>query len=173
MSNEQTFPPPPEPTAPIAAPEAQNFGGYPPAPQAQPYPGYPPYPPQQQTYQPGVWAGQPQYMPMPPAPKPPSPLTDPKALTEKLDLIALVVLGGFAFAGLLELVASFVGTPFGGGGYYVTTGIGEFIAKCLYGVVGFSVLMSLKHVIDLKHAKAEAAAKAEAEAKEKEEEKAE
>jgi len=147
------FPPPPE------AYPAPDMGGFPPQ-QAQPYPGYPPYQ-QQQVYQQGAWGGQPQFMPMPPAPKPPSPLTDPKALTEKLPLAALVVLCGFGLAGVLELVASFV-SRIGGTGYALSIGVASLVADCMYGIVGFAVLMSLKYVIDLKNAKIEAAAAKEA-----------
>ena len=149
------FPPPPE-TYP-----APDMGGYPPQ-QAQPYPGYPPYQ-QQQAYPQGAWQGQPQqYMPMPPAPKPPSPLTDPKALTEKLPLAALVVLCGFSVAGLLQCIAAIVGS-YGSIGYGWSYGLGELIKGCAFGIVGFAVLMSLKYVIDLKNAKIEAAAAKEAE----------
>ena len=145
------FPPPPE-TYP-----APDMGGYPPQ-QAQPYPGYPPYQ-QQQVYQQGAWQGQPQYMPMPPAPKPPSPLTDPKALTEKLPTVALVVLCGFGLAGLLNLLYTFVGGSISMG---LTSGVASFCVYAAWGIVGFSVLMSLKYIIDLKNAKIEAAAAKEA-----------
>jgi len=153
------FPPPPE------AYPAPDMGGYPPQ-QAQPYPGYPPYQ-QQQVYQQGAWQGQPQYMPMPPAPKPPSPLTDPKALTEKLPTFALVVLCGFGLAGLLNLLFAFVAGSVSLG---LTSGVATFCVFTACGIVGFAALMSLKYFIDLKNATIEeAAAKEAAEAAEVEE----
>ena len=158
MSIDQTSPVPPPPEAPN--PEITGVmpgvmpGAYPQQAQ-QPY-GYPPY---QQAYQPQPqWGGQPQYMPMPPAPKQPSILTDPKALVDKLPLAALIVLIGGGAAGLFSLISSFLAGGFLG--YYVLSYIGSFLLDCAIGVLGFALLMTLKHFLDIKQAEADAAAAA-------------
>ena len=148
MSNEQTnpIPPPPEPPAPGVAPEAMNQP-------AQPYPGYPPY---QQMYSPGAWPGQPiQYIQMAPAPKGPSPLTDPRTLTDKLPLIALIVAGGFVANGLYLLIRGFIGAPYGSRTYYAFAGVFGFVIQCVIGLALFAAIMVTKHIIDLKHAELE------------------
>jgi len=137
----------------------------------QAYPGYPPYQ-QQQPYQPGPWPGQPQYMPMPPAPKAPSPISDAKLFVEKLPLVAAIVFIGFAVVGLFNAILMFATTgtlsslvgalgslsygtgPSLGGiiAGMVFSGIGTLVQYIVYGLIAFAILMVLKRFLDMKQA---------------------
>jgi len=125
----------------------------PPAPGQTPQP----YPYQQQMYQPqpGAWSGQPmQYAPMPVVPKAPSPLTDPKTLTEKLPLIAQITFIAFAVVGLVHCIVELVTPAYGASVMYRVQGIFDLIYYCALGLVFFAILMWAKHLIDLKEADA-------------------
>jgi len=105
-----------------------------------------------------------QYMPMPPAPKAPSPLTDPKALSDKLPTVALIVLCGYGVYALYRLINGIVSAvqSYSGGVSWVFDGLFGAIFTLTQGIVFFAILMGIKHIIDMKQAKVDAAAKADA-----------
>jgi len=112
------------------------------------------YQPQPQQW--GGQPGQPPYMQMPPVPKQPSIITDPKALVDKLPLTALIVFCGFAAAALFDLISYVI--PGYGVARSIIGAIGSICYYCAFGVLGFALLMALKYFFDLKKAEAEAAA---------------
>lgn len=154
MSTDQSGYLPPAPQQPQGVsvpPQPVGMPGQMPGAPAQPYQQM-----YQQPQQPGAWPPQPmQYMPAPPPA--PSPLTNPKALSDKLPMIALIVAGGYALYALYLLIMGIVNaTGARGSATFVFSGIFGAISQLAIGLAFFALLMGLKHLIDLKQASTDA-----------------